>query len=330
MLAAHLIQRSNFRRIQLERGLLAAARPFDRPLTIRQVFQLLSHVVVFVVFALHKNRQCLYNLRRVGNFRCGASNIDNRDCPVDFPAAVIRQRNSNDTGADRSVRTFKGGKTFCNLLRIQLERGLLAAGRPNEFRALIFNQAINRILHIMAGLIVALHRYSLYAYKLCRVGNFRRGASNIDNRDCPVDFPAAVIRQRNSNDTGADRSVRTFKGGKTFCNLLRIQLERGLLAAGRPNEFRALIFNQAINRILHIMVGLIVALHRYSLYAYKLRRVGDIGLRLLRVLQVVIVRFCGCCGFFIRVAEFVSGFEIYRENRHRQRAKEHDQRQKRR
>ena len=330
--------------------------------------------------------------------------MDNRDCPVDFPATAIRQLNGNDIGGDRSVRTFKSGKTVCNLLRIQLERGLLAAGRPNEFRALLFNQAINRILHIMVGLIVALHRYSLYAYKLCRVGNFRRGASNIDNRDCPIDFPAAVIRQRNSNDTGADRSVRTFKGGKTFCNLLRIQLERGLLAAGRPNEFRALLFNQAINRILHIMAGLIVALHRYSLYAYKLRRVGDIGLGLLlpnridglgrilpsqrdRIAAPVIrlgsilaispakevvafaagqrlainrVRVTGVrCGSILDVplgaaspnivkiviqmvsvllrlirlkcaAGFFYGFEIFRENRHRQRAKEHDQRQKRR
>ena len=165
----------------------------------------------------------------------------------------------------------------------------------------------------MGSLIVALHRYSLYAYKLRRVGNFRCGASNIDNRDCPVDFPATAIRQLNGNDIGGDRSVRTFKDGKTRCNLLRIQLERGFCASIHPDEFRAVIINQAINRILHIMGGFIVALHRYSLYAYKLHRVSDIGLGLLRLK---------------RAAGFFYGFEIFRKYRHRQRAKEHDQRQK--
>ena len=260
-----------------------------------------------------------------------ARDVDIRDRCAETPRVIyIGQRNFDIGRIDRSIHAVGHAIMFRNFIRLQDKLRGLSRSVPLHVHA-AGGQILQQILNVrMRRLIIAHHRHVLVFHGIRRVGNFRCGASNIDNRDCPIDFPAAVIRQRNSNDTGADRSVRTFKSGKTVCNLLRIQLERGLLAAGRPNEFRTLLFNQAINRILHIMVGLIVALHRYSLYAYKLRRVGDIGLRLLRVLQVVIVRFCGCCGFFIRVAEFVSGFEIFRENRHRQRAKEHDQRQKRR
>ena len=260
-----------------------------------------------------------------------ARDVDLRDRCAETPRVIcIGQRNYDVGRIDRSMRAVGLAIMFSNFFRLQDKLRGRSRSVPLHVHA-AGGQILQLILNVwMRRLIIAHHRHVLVFHGIRRVGNFRCGASNIDNRDCPVDFPAAVIRQRNSNDTGADHSVRTFKGGKTICNLLRIQFERGLLAAGRPNEFRTLLFNQAINRILHIMVGLIVALHRYSLYAYKLRRVGDIGLRLLRVLQVVIVRFCGCCGFFIRVAEFVSGFEIFRENRHRQRAKEHDQRQKRR
>ena len=44
---------------------------------------------------------------------------------------------------------------------------------------------------------------------------------------------------------------------------------------------RQRLVNQTLNHILRRMGGLSVALHRNILFAYKFRRVGDIGLRLL-------------------------------------------------
>ena len=205
-----------------------------------------------------------------------ARDVDIRDRCAETPRVIyIGQRNFDVGRIDRSMHAVGHAIMFRNFIRLQDKLRGLSRSVPLHVHA-AGGQILQQILNVrMRRLIIAHHRHVLVFHGIRRVGNFRCGASNIDNRDCPVDFPAAVIRQRNSNDTGADRSVRTFKSGKTVCNLLRIQLERGLLAAGRPNEFRTLLFNQAINRILHIMVGLIVALHRYSLYAYKLRRVGN-------------------------------------------------------
>ena len=269
---------SNFFRLQDKLRGLSRSVPLHVHAAVGQILQQILNVRMRrLIIAHHRHVLLFHVVRRVGDSRL-ALDFNVRQNPVSSPLAVrIGQANGNCRRADRRVSGKCLAIMFGNLIRIQRKRCCCIRLCPGNRPAAA---ALQRTQINIQGRVADSWRNTFYidvqlAHICLRIRNFRCSASNMDNRDCSIDFPAAVIRQFNSNDIGGDRSVRTLNGGKTFCNLLRIQLERGCLAAGRPNEFRAVIINQAINRILHIMDSLIVALHRYSLYAYKLRRVGN-------------------------------------------------------